>query len=206
MLVIWGRGNSVNVQKVLCFCEEAGLAYERIDAGGAFGVVNGAHYRALNPNGLVPTIDDDGFVLWESNAILRYLAAKHAAGGLWPADPRARARADQWMTWHDTTFWPAIRPLFFGLVRLPPEQRDKAAEEASRQQAADALARLDAHLATSEYAAGGAFSVADIALGAGVWRWMALPIERPALRHLQRWFDALAQRPAYRKAVMQPLT
>ena len=124
MLKIWGRNNSVNVQKVLWCCEEMGLQYERIDAGGSFGVVNTPQYRELNPNGLVPTIEDDGFVLWESNAIVRYLAAKHSAGKLWPEDLKIRAEADKWMDWQNTTFWPTFRPLFWNLVRTPVDQRD----------------------------------------------------------------------------------
>ena len=120
MLVIWGRDNSVNVQKVLWCCEEIGVEYKRIDAGLNFGVVNTPEYRGLNPNGLVPTIDEDGFILWESNTIVRYLAAKHARGTLWPEDVRARARAEQWMDWSNSMFWPAIRPLFMGLIRTEP--------------------------------------------------------------------------------------
>ena len=205
MLVIWGRNNSVNVQKVLWCCEEMALGYQRIDAGGAFGVVNTPQYRRLNPNGLVPTIDDAGFVLWESNAIVRYLAAKHSAGHLWPEDLCARADADRWLDWANTTFWPAMRPLFLGLIRTAPDERDPQALEQSRLNTADALRILDAHLAARAYVAGPALTMGDIALGCGVWRWMALPIERPALPHLQRWFDALAQRPAYRKTVMLPL-
>ena len=145
MLKIWGRNNSVNVQKVLWCCEEMAVEYERIDAGGAFGIVNTPEYRRLNPNGLVPTIDDDGFVLWESHAIVRYLAAKHAAG-FWPEERRMRAEADQWMDWSQTTFWPAIRPLFMGLIRTAPEQRDARAIEDSRNKTAEALVIVDAHL------------------------------------------------------------
>jgi glutathione S-transferase len=206
MLVIWGRNNSVNVQKVLWCCEEMGLGYERIDAGGAFGVVNTPQYRSLNPNGLVPTIDDDGFVLWESHAIVRYLAARHAAGSLWPEDLRIRAEADRWMDWNHTTFWPAIRVLFLGLVRTAPEQRDARALEESRLKTAEALGIVDARLKTAGYLAGDRFTMGDIALGCGIWRWMALPIERPELPGVQRWFDSLAQRPAYRKIVMLPLS
>jgi glutathione S-transferase len=206
MLVIWGRNNSVNVQKVLWCCEEMGLGYERIDAGGAFGVVNTPQYRGLNPNGLVPTIDDDGFVLWESHAIVRYLAAKQAPGSLWPEDLRIRAEADRWMDWQHTTFWPAIRTLFLGLVRTAPEQRDPRALEESRSKTAEVLGVVDARLKTAEYLAGGSFTIGDIALGCGIWRWMALPIERPALPGVQRWFESLARRPAYRKVVMLPLS
>ena len=206
MLVIWGRNSSVNVQKVLWCCEEAGIEYQRIDAGLSFGVVNTPAYRALNPNGLVPTIEEDGFVLWESNTIVRYLAATRARGSLWPEDARARARAEQWMDWQNSTFWPAIRPLFMGLIRTELAKRDPQALESSRLATLKALEIVDAHLQTHAYLGGDAFTMGDIALGCGVWRWMGRPIERPALPNVQRWFDALAQRPAYRKVVMQPLS
>ena len=206
MLKIWGRNNSVNVQKVLWCCEEAHIAYDRVDAGGAFGLVNTPEYRKLNGNGLVPTIEDDGFVLWESNAIVRYLAAKHARGRLWPDNPAARASADRWMDWQQTTFWPAIRPLFLGLVRTPADKRDPRALEDSRLKTAEVLELLDRQLASSAFVAGDDLTVGDIPLGCGIWRWMALPIERPARPHVQRWFDALAERPAYKAVVMRPLT
>jgi glutathione S-transferase len=205
MLVIWGRDNSVNVQKVLWCCEEMALAYRRIDAGGAFGVVDTPEYRRLNPNGLVPTIDDDGFILWESHAIVRHLASSRGAP-FWPEDRRTRAQADQWMDWSQTTFWPTLRPLFMGLIRTAPEQRDARAIEASRAKTAEALAILDAHLASRRFLAGNGFTTGDIALGCGIWRWMALPIERPDLPNVQQWFAALCERPAYRKIVMQPLS
>ncbi len=206
MLVIWGRDNSVNVQKPLWCLEEMGIAYERRDAGGAFGIVDTPEYRALNPNGLVPTMDEDGFVLWESNAIVRYLAAKHSAGNLWPVDLRIRAEADRWMEWQNTTLWPALRPVFWNLIRTPVDQRDPDEMEASRLKSAHVLGILDAHLATRAFVAGDDFTMGDIPVGCGVWRWMALPIERPPLPNLQRWFDALAQRPAFAKTVMTPLT
>jgi glutathione S-transferase len=206
MLVVWGRNNSVNVQKALWCCEEIGLQYNRIDAGAAFGVVNTVEYRKLNPNGLVPTIDDDGFVLWESNAVVRYLAAKHSEGGMWPRDAVTRANADRWMDWQTTTLWPALRPLFMGLVRTPAEKRDPGVLEESRLMTAQVLGVLEGHLGTSKFAAGEDFTMGDIPLGCAVWRWMALPIERPPLPNVRRWFDALSQRPAYRKVVMLPLT
>lgn len=206
MLVIWGRDNSVNVQKPLWCLEEMGIAYERRDAGGAFGIVDTPEYRALNPNGLVPTMDEDGFILWESNAIVRYLAAKHSAGNLWPVDLRIRAEADRWMEWQNTTLWPALRPVFWNLIRTPVDQRDPDEMEASRLKSAQVLGILDAHLATRAFVAGDDFTMGDIPVGCGVWRWMALPIERPPLPNLQRWFDALAQRPAFATTVMTPLT
>jgi glutathione S-transferase len=206
MLRIWGRANSVNVQKVLWCCEEIALPYERRDAGMAHGVVDTPEYRELNPNGLVPTIDDDGFVLWESQAIVRYLAARHASGSLWPDDAHTRAVADQWMDWNVSTLWPALRPLFLGLVRTAPEQRDTAVLAAAHAQTAKVLTILDGALATHPYSAGDAFTVADIVLGCSVWRWMALPIERPALTHLAQWFERLAARAACQRIVMHPLS
>ena len=205
-MLIWGRNNSVNVQKVLWCCEEMALGYERIDAGGSFGVVKTPQYLSLNPNGLVPTIEDDGLVLWESNAIVRYLAAKHAPGTLWPEDLKVRAEADRWMDWTATTVWPALRVLFLGLVRTAPDKRDAQAIEDSRLKTAEVLHILDAHLKTHEYVAGNAFTMGDIPLGCAIWRWIALPIERPELSNVQRWFDSLARRPAYKKIVMLPLS
>jgi glutathione S-transferase len=205
MLVVWGRKNSVNVQKVLWCCEEIGLEYERKEAGGAFGVVNTPEYRSINPNRLVPTVDDDGVVLWESNAVVRYLAAKYG-GGLWPDDLATRADADRWMDWQQTALWPALRTVFMGLVRTPPEQRDARAIEESRVKTADVLGILDQYLASRAFVAGDAFTMGDIPLGCAIWRWMALPIERPARPNVQRWFDALSQRSAFKSVVMLPLT
>lgn len=206
MLRIWGRDNSVNVQKALWCCEEMEVPYERVDAGGSFGVVNTQQYRNLNPNGLVPTLEDEGFVLWESNAIVRYLAAKHSAGKLWPEDLKERAEADRWMDWQATTFWPAFRPLFWNLVRTPPEQREQGAMEESRLKTAEILAYLDAHLRNRSYIVGDALTMGDIPLGCAIWRWVGLPIDRPELANVQRWFETLGTRPAFSKIVMQPLT
>jgi glutathione S-transferase len=206
MLKIWGRNNSVNVQKVLWCCEEMGVKYERIDAGGQFGVVNTPQYRALNPNGLVPTIEDGPFVLWESNSVVRYLTAKHSAGKLWPEELKTRAVADKWMDFMLTTFWPAFRPLFWNLVRTPVDQRDPEAMEESRLKTAEVLGYLDAHLKNRTYIAGDDLTMGDIPMGCGVWRWYGLQFERPELPNLQRWFDNLRQRPAYQSVVLLPLT
>ena len=205
MLKIWGRTNSVNVKKALWCAEELGLKYERIDAGMQFGVVNTPEYRRMNPNGLVPTIEDDGFVLWESHAIVRYLAAKHGAGTLWPSDPRARADADRWMDWAMTP-WASIRPVFWGLLRTPPDKRDMQAIEASRAKAAEQLAILDAALAGKQYVAGQAFTMGDVPIGCHVQLWMRLPIERPSQPNLEAWFERLCARTAFKKIVDIPLT
>jgi glutathione S-transferase len=205
MLKIWGNADSINVQKVLWCCEELALPYERIDAGRHHGVVNTAEFRRLNPNGLVPTIEDDGFVVWESGAVLRYLAAKHAAGSLWPDDVAARADADRWIDWSNSTLWPAMVPIFRAFLRTPEHERDDNLVEAARRGTLEALGILDAHLTGREYVGGNRFTMGDIAVGCAVWRWMSLPIERDELPQLQRWFDALSAREAYRKVVMLPL-
>jgi glutathione S-transferase len=206
MLKIWGRVNSVNVKKALWAAEELGLKYERIDAGMQFGVNDTAQYRRMNPTGLVPTIDDEGFTLWESHVIVRYLAAKHAAGGLWPSDVRARADADRWMDWTHSFSREFQRPIFWALVRTPPEKRDaKAIAEAVRK-CGEMLRIVDAALVDRKYLGGNQLTMGDIPLGCHVQLWMRLPIERPRLPHLQAWFERLCERAAYRKVDDIPLS
>lgn len=205
MLKIWGNADSINVQKVLWCCEELGLDYERIDAGRHHGVVNTPEFRRLNPNGLVPTIEDDGFVVWESGTVLRYLAAKHGSGTLWPVDPAARADADRWVDWSNSTLWPAMVPLFRALVRTPAHERDDNAVEVAQRETLEELRILDEHLEGRAYVGGETLTMGDIALGCAVWRWMALPIGRDKLPEVERWHDQLAQRDGYRKVVMIPL-
>jgi glutathione S-transferase len=206
MLKILGRKNSSNVQKVLWCCDELGIAYEREDVGGQFGKNREPEYLALNPNGLVPTIIDDGFVLWESNTIIRYLAAKHGSGSLYPADLQQRALAERWMDWQLSTIVPAINPVFWGLVRTPPEERDQAAIAAARDKLAGVMKILDNQLAHADYVAGSAFSVGDIPVGIMTYRWFTLDIEREELPSLKRWYDRLTKRPAFEQHVMTGLT
>jgi glutathione S-transferase len=201
MLKIWGRTNSVNVKKALWAAEELGLKYQRVDAGMQFGVVKTPEYMKLNPNSLVPTMEDDGFVLWESHAIVRYLAAKHGAGTLWPDDPRVRADADRWMDWTHSFSREFQRPVFWPLVRTPPEKRDlKAIEEACRK-CGELLAIPDQNLSKKSYLAGSGFTMGDIPLGCHVQLWMRLPIERPLHAHLEAWFNRLCGRAAFKKIV-----
>ncbi|BCP52945.1 glutathione S-transferase [Kaistia sp. 32K] len=206
MLTIWGRNNSSNVKKVLWCAEEIGLAYESIPAGGAFGVTADPAYRAMNPNGLVPTIRDGDIVLWESNAIVRYLAARYADGTLWPRDIAERASADRWMDWTTAAFAPPFRDVFWGMVRTPAERRDMAVIEASRQKCSTLLAIADRALAERPYLSGEAFGMGDIPLGCLAYAWFAMPIERPDLPHLARWHERLLARPAYAKVVAIPLS
>jgi glutathione S-transferase len=206
MLKIWGRKNSINVQKVLWTCGELGLKYDRVDAGLAFGVNNTPEYKAMNPNGLVPTIDDDGFILWESHAIVRYLARKHGLGKLLPEDARAAADADRWMEWYSTTLWHNVRPIFHTLVRTPPEKRDMNLVEEHRKLLAADWRIVDGELASRDYLAGSAFTIGDIPMGVAAYRWFNLPVERPAMSNLERWYARLCERPAFKEHCMLPLT
>ncbi|MBX9409747.1 glutathione S-transferase [Pseudomonas baetica] len=207
MLKIWGRKNSSNVRKPLWAAEELGLAYEAIDAGGAFGVVDTPQYRAMNPNGRVPVIEDDGFVLWESNAIVRYLLAKHAPDSAWyPADPQARAIADKWMDWTTSSFAGPFRTVFWGVLRTPADQQDWAAINAAITQCNELLSMVNAALASQPYLGGTEIGMGDIPLGSFIYAWFEMPIERAPQPHLQAWYERLKQRPAYKKAVMTALT
>lgn len=206
MLKILGRKNSSNVQKVIWACEEMNLPFEREDVGGPFGRNKDPEYLALNPNGTVPTIVEDGFSMWESNAIIRHLASRHGAGTLWPKDAHERAHADQWMDWQQTVVNPALGPLFLNLVRLKPEQRDMNAVKAAREKTAAALAILDRRLAKNNFVAGARFTMGDIPLGIATYRWFTMPIEREDLPALKGWYDRLGERAAFRKNVMIGLT
>jgi glutathione S-transferase len=202
VIKIWGRNTSANVQKVMWAVDEIGLAHERIDIGGPFGKNREADYLAMNPNGLVPTLqEDDGFLLWESNSIVRYLAAKHRSTVLEPADLHARARANSWMDWQLSVLAPAIPGAFWGLIRTPPEQRDHAAIEESKKRTTAAIGILDAALANSAYLAGDAFSYGDIPAAVMANRYRQIVPERPAFENFERWFAAIATRPAFRDQV-----
>ncbi len=201
MLKIWGRNTSSNVQKVMWAAGELGLAVERIDVGGPFGKIGEPAYLAINPNGLIPALEeDDGFVLWESNSIVRYLAG-HRPGTLEPADMKARALANQWMDWQLSVVNPAITPVFLGLVRTPPEQRDLAAIEAATVKTTEAMVIVNERLAKARFMAGDAFSYGDIPLGVMARRYRDLVPQRPALVHFERWYAEIAARPAFRQHV-----
>jgi len=201
VLKILGRKTSSNVQKVLWCCGEVGVAFERTDIGGPFGGNKTPEYLALNPNGLVPTIDDDGFVLWESNAIVRYLAAKHGKGVLLPSELRHRADAERWMDWQLAVIGPPMGVLFRALLRTPPDQVEAAEIESARQRAAAAFSILDAQLGRTRYVAGSELTVGDIALGFAPHRWFLMPVERPRAANVERWYRDLCERPAYREHV-----
>ena len=203
---IWGRANSINVQKVLWAADECGVKYEREDVGGAFGGNDQPWYLKMNPNGIVPTIDDGGRIVWESNSAVRYLAARYAAGSLWTNDPGARSEADRWMDWQLSTISRGMTTIFWGLIRTPPEKRDMAAINEAVVDTGKLWARLDAQLAERPYVAGSHFTMGDIPVGCFVYRWFALDIERPELKNLRAWHERLATRPAYARHVMIKMT
>ena len=202
MLKIWGRVNSINVQKVMWAVTELRIPHERVDAGMQYGVVNTPEYRKLNPNGRVPTIEYDGFVLWESNVIVRYLYAKHG--------PRRTLEegygAEKWMDWTTSTVAAPITTIFWQLIRTPPEKRDDAAVEAAVKQAGDIFKIADDALASQPYMSGREFGMGDIPFGCFAYRWHALPIERPAHANLSKYYERLKARPAYKQHVMLPLS
>ena len=206
MLRIWGRTSSINVQKVMWTVGELGLAHERLDAGGAFGGLDSEAYGRLNPNRRIPVLEDGETVVWESNAIVRYLAAKHGAGTLWAVDPARRSMADRWMEWQVTTLLPPLHPIFWGLVRTPEAERDMAAIDAAAKAIQPLWRLLDEHLARSRFVAGDDFSMGDIPLGCAFWRYTNLNVERPSLPNVQLWFAELKKREAYRRHVMLPVT
>jgi glutathione S-transferase len=208
VIKIWGRNTSSNVQKVMWAVGEIGLAHERIDIAGPFGKNREPTYLAMNPNGLVPTLEEeDGFLLWESNSIVRYLAAKHRSSILEPADLRMRANASKWMDWQLAVAGPAIFGCFWGLIRTPPEKRDHAAIEDSKKKTTAAMSIMDEQLAKTAYLAGDAFSYGDIPVAIIAYRFRQLVPERPPLRHFERWYAAISARQAFKDHIAAvPLT
>ncbi len=202
MITVWGRRNSVNVQKVLWALEELDVPYRRENVGGSFGGNQDGDFLAMNPMGLVPVIRDGDVTMFESNAIVRYLAARFRAGVLRPAEHKSLAMAEQWMEWAQVNFAPLVSTLFVHRVRSLPENRNTAAADAAEKQAAQVLKVADAWLARHDWFAGHEFSFGDIVMGALLWRYMAVPCEKPPMPHLLEWLEALQDREAFRRAVM----
>ena len=218
---IWGRLNSLNVRKVVWAAQEVSVPFTRTDAGMAFGIVKTPQYLQMNPNALVPTLQDGTLVLWESNVIVRYLCAKYSAPtlaglgrpgapagdvSLYPQDLAQRFEAERWMDWQQTTLNRAGGAAFLQLIRTPEDQRDHAAIAQSVAAMAPLLAQLNAHLAGHAYLAGDHFGMADIPVGCDIHRWFGLPQARPALPHLERWYASVATRPGAHGVLELPLT
>lgn len=207
-VTIWGRTNSVNVQKVLWCLQELDLAYERIDAGMAFGKNREPDYLAMNPNGRVPTLVDGDFVLWESNSIMRYLVRAHRPqSSLYPQTPKVRSGVDRWLDWTLSTLQPVDRPVFWALVRTPAEQRDMTAIQKDADAEAEQWRIVDAQLSTRRYIEGDDFTLADIALGAYARRWFGVEgITKPTFANLERWYAQFANRAGFVKFIAPPMS
>ena len=207
-LTIWGRANSVNVQKVLWCLAELDLPFERIDAGMQYGVTQEAHYLAMNPNARVPTLVDGDFALWESNSIMRYLCMEYRPDSpIYPKEPKRRAAVDRWLDWTLSTVQPVDRPVFWALVRTPPDKRDMARVQQDADAAAEVWRIAEHHLSTRRYIEGDSFSLADIAIGAYARRWLGVEgIKRPQQPHLARWLALLGERKGFVSHVAPPMS
>jgi glutathione S-transferase len=205
MLKVWGRRSSFNTQKVLWLVDELGLAHEHVPAGGSFGRLDEASFRALNPHGRVPVIEDGDAVVWESHACLRYLAARYGRAGFWADDPADRAVIDGWMDWSQTALQPDfLMGVFWGFYRTPEAQRDQPAINKSLARCAAHFRLLDGMLKTRPFLLGERLSLADIPIATSLYRYFELDIERPDLPNVAAWYRRLQERPAYRQHVMLP--
>lgn len=213
MLRIWGRLSSINVQKAVWCARELHLDHERIDIGNQKGELDTEAYVRLNPNRMIPVIEDfrdtdvagEPFVLWESNAIVRYLCARYGESTLWPSDVKARASADRWMDWQTTAFSPAMVQAFLQSVRVPADQRDDAIIARSCERTEPLAKMLDDALADREFIGGDRFTMADISLACEAHRWMGMPVAHTPRPNLQRWLDAMRARPAAMGILVLPL-
>jgi glutathione S-transferase len=209
MLKLWGRKNSSNVKKVMWTCAELGVPYERVDVGGPFGGLSDENYKAMNPMSLIPVIEDDGFVLWESNAIVRYLCSKHPNAPFYPSDLKVRAQADRWMEWQSTTLGPALGPAFVQIVRFKPEDRDMKMIATNIEKAAGLWKIVDRQLGATKWLTGDALTIGDVPLGILLYTWDQLKLEDVGLAHhreklpnLWRWYEQMQANQHYRDVVM----
>ncbi len=205
MLRILGRKTSINVQKVMWLSEELDLDVERIDIGGPFGGNDKQEYLKKNPTGLVPTLEDGDFILWESQAICRYITEQYGRPPWAPESSLDRALAGQWMDWYITKLHPHMTVIFWTLIRTKPEERDLKAVNDAVDLAAESWALIDSELKNSDFLLGDSPTIADIPVGCAVNRWFTLDIDRPPLPSLKAWHDRLKDRPAYQEHVMMPL-
>jgi glutathione S-transferase len=205
MLTVWGRRSSFNLQKIMWLVGELGLEHRHIQAGGQFGGLDTPEFRAMNPVGRVPVIDDDGTIVWESHAILRYLAARYSRGRFWSEDAAARSQADRWMDWSQTALQPDfLVGVFWGLYRTPEPQRNWPAIREKLERSARHFQLLERVLEDRQFLGGDTLSLADIPAGTSLYRYFELEIDRPSLPRVEAWYRRLQERPAYREHVMVP--
>ena len=201
---LWGRRSAFNVQKVMWAMAELGLEYEHLEVGGRFRGLETPRFLALNPNGRIPVLEDNGLAIWESHTIIRYLAATYGAGSLWPSDPRVRSLADRWMDWMLATLQPEFMKLFWGFFRTPEKHRNVNLIEAAMTQCEKHFAVLDAHLQGRAFVAGENFSMGDIPAATSLYRYFEMGISIPELPNVCAWYERLSARPAYRVGVLVP--
>jgi glutathione S-transferase len=206
MITLWGRQDSTNVIKVLWLSEVLGIAFDRKDVGGPFGGLDSKAFLTLNPNGVIPVIEDGDTVVWESHSVLRFLAQKYGPDELYPTDPHARSHVERWLDWHISTLSPVLTPVFIALFRTPPERQDRAEIKRMLDRLTPAIRTLDAELGIRPYIAGERLSIADIAFGNSIWRWFAFPVDRPRFLNLEAWQARIAITPGYAKYVAQRFT
>ena len=211
MMTLWGRKSSINVQKVLWVLAELdlreGADFKQIDAGLHFGINKTPEYLKLNPNGLVPTLEDGSLVLWESNTIMRYLAKKFSSTGAFPYDLASQASSDKWMDWQISTLWPSLRVPFLGLTRAPEEERDYSAIKNAFQESNRLLSIFDGVLANQAFCSCSKFNLGDINIALCVKRWIMLADQYPdktgprtELIHLKRWYEMICANTQFTKA------
>ncbi len=205
MLQLWGRKDAFNVQKVLWFLDELNLEYDHIPAGGSHGKLDTAEFLAMNPHGRVPVISDNGHIVWDSHAILRYLAEKYSAVSYWPKEPKLRSNIDSWMNWQHTSLQPAFMDkIFWAFYRTPEDKRNSDIINEGIKLCSDYFKILDKQLAERKYICGDEITLADIVIGTTLYRFFSLTIEQPEVPNVKRWYGLLQQRPAYQRNVMLP--
>jgi len=202
MLKIWGRTSSINVQKVMWTVAELGLEHQQIDLGGKFGGLDTTEHLSRNPHGLIPVVDDGGTVIWESHAIIRYLAARYGEGSLWPNDPATRAEADMWMEWAQTTFQRNFIQLFWACYRTPPDEQDTQHIADLVTACSEDFAHLNELLRDKPFVTGDSLTYGDIPIATQFYRYFTLDIERPAVPHVEAWYERLQSSPTYSEHVM----
>jgi glutathione S-transferase len=205
MLTVYGRKSSFNVQKVMWLVGELGLTHRPVELGGSYGGLDTPEFRAMNPHGRVPVVDDEGTIVWESHAILRYLAASYGRGRFWSDDAAQRSLSDRWIDWSQTTLQPDfLIGVFWGYYRTPASERNVAAVDEKVRRCGQHFRLIDSMLAGRQFLLGQHLSLADIPIGTTLYRYFNIDIARPDLPNVERWYSALQAHPAYRTHVMVP--
>jgi glutathione S-transferase len=206
-MTLYGRRTSINVQKALWALRELELPFDWVEADSTIGwPTNPDYLQNLNPNGRVPTLVVDGTILHQSNVIVRYLAYTYAKGTLWPEDPMVRALSDVWMDWQQTECYQNLTPVFWGLIRTPPEKRNLTQLKAQTEKLHDNFRVLDRALKGKKYVAGDSFTMGDIPAGAALYRYKAMELNHPPMPDLDAYYKRLQERPVYRADIMIPLS